>query len=251
MRSELGRFVGDIFDRALGLGTLFTASYSFIDANLAPIYGVPAPAGGGFAKVDLDPTKRAGVLTQSAFLAINSDAIQSSPIFRGKFVRERLLCQDVMDVPANLVVEPPPPDPTLTTRERFAQHTSDIACSGCHSLMDPIGFTLENFDAVGKWRTEEAPGVTIDASSTIVGSDIVGTVNGAVDLSSRLAQSAQVQTCLSVLWFRYANGRRETSSDYCALAEALPSTGGAMTVQDMLVAQTQTPAFLYRREVQP
>ncbi len=143
-----------VFDDDKGdVKTMLTAPYSMMNADLAAFYGVSGPKGAAFERVDLDPAQRAGLLTQASLLAVNSKPNQSSPIHRGKFVRERLLCQTLAPPPNNVNIQPPEVDPTATTREKFSQHSSDPACAGCHRLMDPIGFGFESYDGIGQFRT--------------------------------------------------------------------------------------------------
>jgi hypothetical protein len=153
--------------------------------------------------------------------------------------------------PPNIQIKPPELSTTLTTRQRFAQHDSDPACSGCHHLMDPIGLGFEGFDGAGVVRATEN-GQTVDTSGRIDDADVAGPFNGVLDLQQKLAGSAQVQACVTTEWFRYAYGRAETAADACAL-QALGtqfSTGG-FKITDLLVALTQSKAFLYRRVTPP
>jgi hypothetical protein len=218
-----------------------------VNADLAKFYGLSGPSGKAFEKVRLDPTQRAGILTLGSLLTINAHSNQTSPVHRGKLVRERFLCDQMPPPPPNVMITPPEPDPTSTARERFAQHSSDPACGGCHSLMDPLGFGFENYDAIGRFRTAEN-GKTIDPSGTITQSDIDGTFGGVVDLAKKLTGSQDVQNCYVTQWFRFAFGRGETSADACTL-----STVGAKfaakqgNIKELLVAFTQSDAFLYRR----
>src|SRR5262249_1577733 len=137
------------------LATLFTEPVAFVDASLAPIYGVARPSSSTPVRTMLDASSRAGILTSPAILAVYSTENQSSPIQRGKFVRERLLCTTLPDPPPTVMAVPPVITPGSSTRERFSQHSTDPACAGCHHLMDPIGFGFENFDAIGRFRSTD------------------------------------------------------------------------------------------------
>src|SRR3954451_2966330 len=122
-------------------------------------------AADGFTRTPLDPKQRSGVLTQASLMTAFGSPASSSPIKRGKLVRVRMLCQDLPDPPANV---PPPPEPKqgVSTRERFAMHTNNPACSGCHNLIDGLGFGLEHYDGVGAFRTVDQ-GVAVDSSGEI------------------------------------------------------------------------------------
>lgn len=247
MHEETRRFLDDaVFGDGAGLSYLLGSPNTFLDAKLAAFYGVTAPAGSGFARVTLDPSQRAGLLTLGSLLTINAHSNQTSPVHRGKLVRERLLCANIPPPPPNVMIKAPEPDPNSTTRQRFAQHSADPTCKGCHTLMDPLGFGFENYDGMGRYRTTEN-GVAIDASGELTGTDVDGAFNGVVGLAAKLAQSADVRACYATQWFRFAYGRGENSGDACSLAtlsSRLGSTGG--NIQELLVALTQTDAFLYR-----
>jgi hypothetical protein len=144
---------------------LLKADYTFLNERLAKHYGIPNVYGSRFRRVALDKdSERGGLLRQGSVLTVTSYATRTSPVIRGKWVLE------------NLVGAPPPPPlpdvpalkdntvlATLSVRERLAQHRANAACASCHNLMDPIGFSLENFDAIGRWRTLE-DGLPIDAT---------------------------------------------------------------------------------------
>src|SRR6185369_7603817 len=122
--------------------------------------------GAGPTKVTLDPAVRAGVLTQASVLTGLSKADSSSPVLRGKFVRERLLCGRLSPPPNDVKLMLPDPAPGITTRARYEAHLQVDECSGCHRQMDPIGFGFEGFDAIGRARTEDE-GEAVDTSGSI------------------------------------------------------------------------------------
>ncbi|RYE86511.1 MAG: DUF1592 domain-containing protein, partial [Myxococcales bacterium] len=189
MHEETSRFVEALFfegDRKLS--TLMSARWSYVDADLAKLYGVTPPPS-GFAKVDLGPTKqRAGVLTHASVMTSHAKYDRSAPVLRGRFVRQRLLCVAIPDPDMNVMGLFPDIDPTnLTTRQYFEEHVKNPVCAGCHDLMDPIGFGFENYDAVGAWRTTEKK-QPIDSSGSLSGAGSVdGDYNGAVELADKLA----------------------------------------------------------------
>lgn len=249
MREETRRFISHVlWQDDARLSTLFTAPYSFINASLAELYGVSGPSDDAtFTKTNLDPTQRAGVLTQGAFMSSYANPQFSSPIKRGKWVRVRMLCQDLPDPPAN-VPAPPPPSPDVSTRERFAMHTNSPACSGCHVLIDGLGFGLENYDGIGKYRTMEN-GADVDASGRVNESDVDEEYEGGVELAALLARSGQARDCLPTQWLRYAMGRDEDDEDTCSLVavrQAFEASGGDM--RELMVALTQTDAFMSYRQ---
>lgn len=231
------------------LQTLLTAPYTFIDGDLAELYGLPAPEGAGLQRVDAPPggPTMSGILSQGGILSAYSKPNQTNPIARGIFVREHLLCQIPPPPPDDVELIPPSPDPSATTRELFEQHRADPACSVCHELFDPIGFGFENYDAVGRWRTTEN-GLPIDASGQLIGADAAGEFDGVAQLGQLLASSEDVAVCVSRQWFRFAYGRTESEQlDACTmetLTESFAESG--YDLRELLVGLTQTDAFLYR-----
>lgn len=248
MRTETATFIDHVvFDDGGDLHALLTAPYSYQNKDLAAFYGIAGPAGDAFERVDLDPTQRAGILTTGTLLTINAHSNQTSPVHRGKLVRERFFCATMPPPPKDVKIVVPEPTPGSTARERFAEHSSNKACSGCHELMDGIGFGFENYDAVGRYRTQEG-GKDIDATGSIAKSDVDGDFDGAVEMSKKLAGSREVERCYTTQWFRYAYGRGESADDACtltALGAKFAASGG--DIKELIVALTQTDAFLYRK----
>lgn len=252
LRKETALFMDDVFwNPASNVASMFTSKTSFMNKPLADFYGLTGPQGSEFVKVTLDGKQRQGLLTQASMMAVHASTKESNPVLRGRFVRQQLLCHFLPPPPADVAIIPPEPDPNLTTRERFDAHRTDPACAGCHSLMDPIGFGFENYDAVGAYRTEEN-GKTIDATGTLTATSVDGNFNGPVDLSNRLAESKEIRECATLMWFRFLVGRAESTEDDCTLqhAEKLFAESGDK-FPELLVALTQTDAFLYRKAVVP
>lgn len=192
-----------------------------------------------------------GLLTQASWLTVNASTNGSNPVTRGKFVREQLLCQILLPPPAEMEIKPPPVDPTKTTRERFAQHRDDPACSVCHQLTDLIGYGFEHYDGIGQWRDTEN-GLPIDATGEIVDAKgIEGPFDGVTELADKLAQSPQVRDCVVLQWFRFGYGRGEIEEDEANIDDLRAAFSDAgFDVRELLVALTQTDAFLYRKPVE-
>lgn len=251
MHEETRAFLDDaVFGAEGSLASLFTSPSTFLNAKLGAFYGISAtavPAGESFSRVTLDPMQRAGLLTLGSLLTVNAHSNQTSPVHRGLLVRELILCDTIPPPPPNVVIKAPEPDPNSTARQRFAQHSADRACEPCHSLMDPLGFGFENYDGIGRYRTTENE-MPIDATGELTGTDVDGPFTGVVGLAAKLAQSQTVQSCYATQWFRFAYGRGETATDGCSFAKLntrFSSSGGK--IKELLVALTQTDAFLYRR----
>ncbi|HXK18542.1 MAG TPA: DUF1588 domain-containing protein [Polyangiaceae bacterium] len=234
-----------------GQGTfqqLFTDPNVWVDATLAPIYGGTAPSDAAFAAQTL-PDPRFGLLTQPALLTILSHSDQTAPVIRGVFVRERFLCLEVQPPPPNLNPVPPKLDPTATTRERFRQHTEQPACSGCHLLIDGVGFGFERYDQLGRYRATEN-GLDVDESGEVVASGedaLDGKFAGAGELASRIAASPLARNCLAKNWYTYTFGRQVAPEDTCSLGQLQQRfTDSSGDLKELLVALTQTDSFLYR-----
>jgi hypothetical protein len=250
MTRETTRFADWVirFDDAR-LETLFTAPYSFLEGPLFALYGVAPPAEHDPSlPVDLDPTQRAGLLTQAGVLAMHAHADQSSPVHRGMLVRENILCTPLAPPPPEVDVVPPPVDPDATTRDRFDQHRADPACAGCHNLIDPLGFGFEHYDGIGAYRTLDA-GQPVDASGEILGTwDIDGPFDGALELSRMLAESEQVRTCVAQQWFTFGFGRQPAEDDSCSF-DGLNETFAESDydIRELLLAMVTTDSFRHRR----
>jgi hypothetical protein len=187
---ETELFVDSIMREDRNVLDLLRADYTFVNERLARHYGIPDVYGSYFRRVAVTDEARKGLLGQGSILAVTSHAERTSPVLRGKWVLD------------NIVGTPPPPPPPdipalkeneegvkpRTMREQMAEHRSMPVCASCHKVMDPIGFALENFDAVGAWRTREAGG-TIDASGELAD----GTkVDGVVTLRNALLSRPDV-----------------------------------------------------------
>ncbi|MET0593443.1 MAG: DUF1592 domain-containing protein, partial [Polyangiaceae bacterium] len=247
MTEETRRFLDYvIWDGTGDITSILTAPYTFLNAKLATFYGVAGVTGDAFVRVNLDPTQRSGLLTQGGLLSVLAKSNQTAPVHRGKFVREQLLCDELPPPPPDISIKPPELSPTLSTRERFAEHSANAACRSCHALMDPIGLTFENYDGAGKYRTTEN-GKPIDVSGEVAASDVTGAFQGVTGLAQKLAGSQKVRSCMARSWFRYAFGRAETPADACTLAEVekkFQESGYKIT--SLVVALARSDAFRYR-----
>lgn len=243
LRAEADAFLDHVLFEGEGtLQELFTAPYTFVDGPLAAYYGLPAPGGNGMKKVDLPAGRVAGLLSQGGLMAVLAKPNETSPILRGKFVRERLLCQLIPPPPDNAVIAPNT-DPNATARERLAEHRKDPSCGGCHVRMDPIGFGFEKFDGIGRYRELEPRGIPVDDSGDVDGT----TFQGVSGLGALLADDPKVHSCVVKQWFRFAHGRADADADACTLSSleaAFTRSNG--NIQDLLINLTQTEAFRFR-----
>jgi hypothetical protein len=165
--------------------SFFDSDQTFVDANLAPIYGVQAPAS-GFAQVQLAASSgRAGILGQASVIAGQSQADRNSPTRRGVFILQSFLCTTPPSPPAGVNTSLPT-DTTTTTRQKLVAHRATPSCAGCHGQFDPLGLAMEHFDAIGKYRATEN-GLPIDVTGTLDGVNF----DGEAQLGSTLHQDAR------------------------------------------------------------
>ncbi|HET6584376.1 MAG TPA: DUF1588 domain-containing protein [Nannocystaceae bacterium] len=215
MREETMRLVDDVVFTGGDTLELLVAEHTFVDAQLAALYGVAAPAA-GFERVELPPEQhRVGVLGHASLLANLSHPDRTSPTRRGGFVQKNLLCTVIPPPPADVDTDLPPPSQAETLRERLSAHVQNATCNGCHSQMDPLGFAFENFDPIGAYRTQEGT-ATIDASGSIDG---MGEFQNAAELAWILHDDPRVPACLVRNLYRWAVGHIDDEGQELALAD--------------------------------
>jgi hypothetical protein len=251
MAGESRAFAASLFfgPKADGkLETLLTGTDSFVDAGLAKLYGLPAPAGMGLQPVSLSAQERSGIFTRAAFLARKAEIDGSNPVARGDALLRRLVCLDIPS-PNDIVIPPiPEPLPGVTTRQRVESVDNQMCAQACHAFIDPLGFAFENYDAIGAYRTTDQ-GKPVDASGTLRKVLAAGDVpfKNAVDLMPKLARSDEVTTCMSRQWLRYLMRRRELSSEeptVAALARTLAARGGDL--RHLLFGLVRSRPFTHR-----
>jgi hypothetical protein len=237
-----------------------TAPYTFVNQDLFTFYGADSFAPGtsvtgtDLKKVDLNGSQRLGLLTLAGMMAGTATTNLTNPVLRGGFVVKHLMCRDI-PLP-NFPVAPPEPYTGKTARERFGKHSAEPGCSGCHQYMDPIGLALENYDAIGRYRTTERTvidGVTydtpIDPSGSVPG--VTGTASGPIELVRLFASSEETQACFAKNWMQFAYGRVLDSADECTRQSVLAEFKAAnYDVKKLLLELTQTDAFRYRPAAQ-
>jgi hypothetical protein len=243
--TEFSDFVSSVYTGDGTLKSLFTAPYTYVNHDLGAIYGVTGPAT-GFAKVSLDATKRGGIFTQTAFLATLASDGADNPIYRGLSIYLKVLCGTMGSPPANV------PAVTFiangTTRQSYDAHGMSGCAAGCHNLFDPPGFSFENFDGNGSYRTTDAK-QPVDATGTFVTpANATITFQNALDLSTQLAQSAEAQTCVDRQWTRFILGRPETAAESGSMSLAFQKAAATagFSLRDLMATLLQSKAFMYR-----
>jgi hypothetical protein len=229
MRTETLKVLDDIaFGAGTDYRTFFDTTTTYVNTELASLYGLPAPSGNDFVKVTLPASgPRAGFLGEGSFLAMYSHADSGSPTRRGKFIREVILCQAVPSAPPDVNTTFPVDAPGAmqrTTRQKLEQHRmAGSSCAACHQVMDPVGLGLENFDGIGAYRTMEV-GQTIDASGNLDGV----TYNDARGLGAALKNHPDLGSCLTRGVLRYTIAHIETMGEQPvvdALSQQFASNG--------------------------
>lgn len=223
----------------------------FVNDTLADYYGLPRPGHDDVVRVELsDDDPRGGLLRLGSVLATHAHAMDSGPIQRGAFVRERLMCQDLPAIPANLDTTPPPVDPQATTRERFEQHTADPQCAGCHQFIDDVGFVFEAFDGAGGYRDQEN-GLPIETFGSLVGITSLADparvdLDDPGDLAQALVDNDVVGPCLVQQRYRFISGRINDSGDACLLTELVAQYHSDRSIRELLLQPARMDALRLR-----
>jgi hypothetical protein len=252
MREEALQFIEWIFTQGRGIKDLYTAPVGFVNSMLAPIYGVS----GNFSsdpttltRVDFDPTQRAGLLTQAGFLSSYiTSGNQPSIIHRGVFIATRLLCKELPEPDPAAISQGLVDTPDLTNRERVEATTGKGTCGyGCHgSLMNPLGYAFENYDAIGKYRTMDG-GKPVNAADIYEFDGELKSFNNAVEFSTILADAKETHDCYLRNMLSYLQGRtlaeeqRGTVDYYARLSRA-----GMASLDALLLEFVTNDAFLNR-----
>ncbi len=245
---EHHRFIEDVvFERGGGIAELLTSNETFVNDEVARIYGIEGDFGPEFTRATVDANERGGLLTQLGFLVANSTTANSDPIHRGVFVAKRLACMKIAAPPDG--VPPVPPAEGRSNRQTVEDHTEQpgTSCVGCHiTIINPFGFAFEHYDALGAYRLEDNTH-PVDASATVPLGDDGVAINGAVELSQALAASPVVHACYLQHWVEFAFGRAVAPADAAftsRVGEA--SQAGDMPVRDLLTEIVTSNAFRSR-----
>lgn len=250
MDDEQIAFISNLFlDKTSRFSDLYLSDTLWLNQVLADFYGIS-----GVSSQELTETpasnQRNGILTLGAVLVSHAKMNQTSPIARGVFVRERLLCQTFPEPPPN-VGDIIPLDNSLSTRERFSEHTNNDGCRDCHEKIDPIGFSFERYDGAGHYRTEEA-GATIDQEGAITGMQRMSDTDhwpydGTKGLSTLLAQSPHAAACFVDQYQTFVQGVAKT--DACGRFELVQQwKNGGYRLYDLWVRTALQPSFTLRSE---
>ncbi len=267
MRKEIEALVQRVvFDGDGKLSTLLTTNEGYVNEPLADLYGVSGPKGEqNFEWVTLPMEQRAGLFTRAAFTTLYAGADVKSPIRRGAFLLEKALCVHLGEPPPNANDTPVTGGAVVengktverTVRQDVEAKTTGPGCSGCHQVLNPIGFAFENYDALGRYHDKETGSgpdgqfsLSVDASGSFpVYSDdqIVEaiSVNGGVEMSVQLSQSPMVQQCFAQHWFEHALSRSPQDEDAQSMNQLTDALSKSGRVLDLILAVALSDAFLY------
>jgi hypothetical protein len=254
MAQESRLFLHEVMFRQEGtFADLLQAPYTFANAELAALYGVPAPAT-DWDRIELDPEQRSGLLTEPALLATLAKDVSDeggtpigTSIYRGKFVLEQLLCRTVVAPTPDIVAQFPPQDWTKTTREASEAHRVSPVCAGCHASLDPLGLPFEHYDALGQWRDTDR-GMPIDASGSVVVTDTNQNTtqiafDGVPALSRIVATLPETRACYVSQWYRFATGKLNADEDQVYIGWLANRFTGDKKLVDLLIDLVTSDGF--------
>ena len=242
MRAETESLFRHILDRDLPLREFFDADYTFLNRELALHYGLPPLEGVELRKVSLPKGERGGLLTHASFLTASANGVDTSPVVRGVYVQEKLLGYTPPPPPPDVPVIEPDASGATTIREQLSRHRKNATCASCHSKIDPFGFALENFDAVGGWRTKYAGDHAIDPSGELPTGE---TFTNVTDFRSLIIERHdQFTHALAEKLLTYALGRECEFTDHAVIdriAEDMRQPGRGL--RDLIHAIVASESF--------
>jgi len=240
MREETLRFFNHVLREGLPAATLLEADFSLLNERLAEHYGVPGVEGEMMRVISLKETPRRGLLGHGSVLTATSNPTRTSPVRRGKWVLEALLgTPPPPPPPGNDSLMPDTEQSGATLRERFERHRDDASCAVCHDRIDPIGFSMENYDPIGRWRTE-SEGQVINSSGEFPDGH---TFNGPVGMARHLLEGDDFERALAEKLLVYALGRGLERTDRGHVAKILEGASPDLSLKGMIKAVIHTRAF--------
>jgi len=231
---------------APNIESLFTGESYYLDAKLRAFYGLTA-GGPTLEPTSLPNEARRGILTHPGLMTLLARPSASNPIARGLFLQRTVLCKEIPPPPQGIVIPPlAPAMPGLSTRARLEQHTTEALCKSCHDLIDPPGFALENYDAVGRFRTQDA-GSPVDTSGSMSSSsDVDGAFASGGELLDRIAKSSDVKRCFAQHYLGFAVARDLAPEDSCSLSRLSDDFAKSGDLKQLVVAVAKSDAFRLR-----
>jgi len=244
LAEESRLFFGSLLSAGSAL-ELVTADYAFLNDRLRRYYGLPTTGQTVFERTSLSPTSRRGLLGQAGLLSLLAGPKRSSPVDRGKWLLSQLLCESPPPPPPGIPALPLENSDSLTMRDLMVQHRADPGCASCHTLMDPMGFALENFDAAGKWITDYR-GQPLDVSGQMPTTGVA--FNGPTELASAFANDARLPRCMVSKLFTYATARGPDAFDDAHIDALTQSFAEGNYALSALISKLVTgPVFTIKR----
>jgi hypothetical protein len=232
MKQEQERFIeAQVFTEQQGLKGLLSSPTTYVDANLARVYGLTGNFDSSFQKITFNDGKRGGLLTQIGFLTANATSTETDPIHRGVFINHQILCAPLPSPPNNV---PPLPasDPSVpkTMRQRITEFTGTGTCgAGCHSTMiNPVGFAYEHYDALGRWRDTDK-GLPVDSADRYFFEGVRREFDGSAGLAQAMVEEPMAHRCYAQHWVEFLHGRAVGDADKAMIARV-----GKLSWQDQI-----------------
>ena len=248
-KRETELFVGNSIRADRTVTELLSADYTFVNEKLARHYGIAGIYGSRFRRVTLpNRNQRGGLLAQGSLLSTTSYPDRTSPVLRGKFLLDNIFGLSVPPPPPGVDTNLPagaPGGPPPSIRQRLAAHRSNPSCASCHALIDPLGFSLENFDVIGGWRAVDEGGRPVDAEGTTVSGE---SVEGLAGLRALLLQEPeQFPRTLTEKLLSYALGRRLEHYDRPAIRQIVRGAASQdYRWSSLIIGIVKSPAFQMR-----
>jgi hypothetical protein len=243
LQTETKLFLQAFLSEDLDFRDLLDAEHSFLDERVAKHYGIPGVAGAQFRKVSLAGNRqRGGLLTHGNIHVGTGHPLETSVTVRGEWVLKRLLCSPPPPPPPDAEAKAAQPDPNAPRKIREAQIKSGPDCRACHLMMDGIGFALENYDVVGRWRTKEEGDHDVDATGELPG---LGRFDGARELGALIKRDPRYTECVAGTFLTFALGRMLEESDRCAVQDIVTGAAqGRFRLRELLAAVARSTPFL-------
>ena len=244
MREETENFVRWMVENdRFTLQELLTSSTAFPGETLADFYNVAPQSNNN--PINLDG--RVGILTHPSVTASHANLADTSVVARGNFMLQTVLCTMLPDPPADVEELINQLDPSLPIRARLAEHTQNESCQACHSLIDPLGYSLESFGPIGEWRDTDVLGLPVETHGTLMGTDQDGDFEDIAGLMSRISSSNTGANCAVTQWMRFAQRRQIASEDQCSIDTVTQEFENSdYNFNELVRAITTSNSFLYR-----
>jgi hypothetical protein len=246
MRTEMELVFQDAAFSDADFREVFTTKDTYLNQELANLYGIEWPGGDEFLPVTLPASApRAGLLTTPGFLALNAHETKTSPTHRGRFVRINLLCQDVPPPPPGVdtsLPETEPGDPVVTLREKLSAHVKNPECNACHVQMDPIGFAFEEYDAIGQYRVVDENGLALDVATEVDGEPI----EGAIEMAHFIGELPQAAACVARRFYEHAGAHLATEGEEASVQRVVSAfVDGDHVFRALVVGLVTNDGFRY------